>query len=52
MQEADEAAPMSRPVIMIRLLQGIQDEAGMRYSAGPPANDPTGLPEAEGHDCR
>jgi len=26
----DEAAPMGRPAIVKRLLQGIEDEAGMR----------------------
>lgn len=36
----DEAAPMDRPAVMKRLLQGIEDEAGMGRLAGPPTDDP------------
>ena len=39
----DEAATMSRPPVMKRLLQRIQDEAGMRRPAGAPADDPPGI---------
>ncbi len=39
----DEAAPMGRPVGMESLLQGIEDEAGMRRSTRPPPHDPPGV---------
>ena len=39
----DEAAPMGWPAIVKRLLQGIEDEAGMSRPAGPPANDPPSI---------
>jgi len=38
----DEAAPVGRPSIVKRRFQGIEDEAGMRRPAGPPANDRPG----------
>jgi hypothetical protein len=34
---------MGRPAIMQRLFQGIEDEAGMRRPAGPPAYDPPSI---------
>jgi hypothetical protein len=39
----DEAAPMGRPAIVKRLLQGIEDEAGMGRPACSPANDPPSI---------
>lgn len=39
----NETAPMGRPAIMESLLQGIEDEAGMRRSARPPPHDPPGV---------
>lgn len=39
----DQAAAMDRPTIVQRLLQRVQDEAGMCCPAGAPANDPAGV---------
>lgn len=39
----DEAAAMGRPAVMNSLLQGIEDEAGVRRSARPPPHDPPGV---------
>ena len=34
---------MGRPAIVKRLFQRIEDEAGVRRPAGPPADDPPGI---------
>ena len=34
---------MRRPALVQRLLQGVQDEAGMGRAAGAPADDPPGV---------
>ena len=39
----NQAAAMNRPAIVKRLLERIQDEAGMRRPAGPPTDDPPGI---------
>lgn len=39
----DEAAPMGRPAIVKRLFQSIENKAGVRRPAGPPAYDPPSI---------
>ena len=39
----DEAAPMGRPALVDRLLQGIQHKAGVGCAADPPANNIAGI---------
>jgi hypothetical protein len=34
---------MGRPAVMNSLLQGVEDEAGVRRSARPPPHDPPGV---------
>src|ERR1700678_4416584 len=38
-----EPASLHKPPIMESLLQSVQDEAGMRRPAHPPADDPAGI---------
>ena len=38
-----EPASLHRPPIMESLFQSVQDEAGMRRPAHPPADDPAGI---------
>src|SRR5271165_2453702 len=39
----DEAAAAGGPSVMERLLQGVENEVGMRRPAGEPADDPPGV---------
>ena len=39
----DEAGAAGRPSVMERLLQGVENEVGVRRPAGSPADDPSSV---------